>query len=208
MTDSAITSRREQRMLLTGERLSAVTRRMTAQHGLNGFTIEEVCDEVGISRRTFFNYFPSKEDAVIGADQEDESRQLAEAFLARPARGWGAVLDDLVELITLHFESAGIDATSHAELLAAIEREPRLLTRFMGATREREKQIVALVAKREGVPTDDPHAVAVVNILSTLLRAIGESYFEPDNHQEFGQALSESLAAVRTVFTDTTIRKA
>ncbi len=37
-----------------------------AHYGLNGFTIEQLCEDVGVSRRTFFNYFPSKEDAIIG----------------------------------------------------------------------------------------------------------------------------------------------
>ena len=92
MIHSAITPRRSDRMAATALRLTAVSRRLTAERGLNGFTVEELCAEVGISRRTFFNYFPSKDEAVIGMDETDEARRLVEHFNARGSRGWPAVL--------------------------------------------------------------------------------------------------------------------
>src|ERR1700712_2523037 len=55
--------RRQQR---TREQLISAARRLTATHGLSGFTVQELSDQVGVSRRTFFNYFASKEDAVLG----------------------------------------------------------------------------------------------------------------------------------------------
>ncbi|WBM80991.1 hypothetical protein KIV56_06910 [Cryobacterium breve] len=41
MIDSATTSGRSERMAATALRLTAVSRRLTAERGLNGFTIEE-----------------------------------------------------------------------------------------------------------------------------------------------------------------------
>jgi AcrR family transcriptional regulator len=199
MTVSATSGTLERRMLRTAEQLTAVSRRLTAQRGLHGFTVEEVCDEVGISRRTFFNYFPSKEDAVIGADQEDESRRIAEEFVARGSRGWNAVIDDIVELVIEHFEATGIDRSSHAQFIAAVEREPRLLARLLGATRDRERQIVAVVAEREGVTVDDPRAEISVSVLAALLRTAGEHYVDPSNDQQFGTILNAALRTLRTV---------
>ena len=57
---------RERKRAATRTAITAVARSLTAEHGLNGFTVEEVCEAAGISRRTFFNYFQSKEDAIIG----------------------------------------------------------------------------------------------------------------------------------------------
>ena len=34
--------------------------------GLTSATIDRIAEKAGISRRTFFNYFPSKEDAILG----------------------------------------------------------------------------------------------------------------------------------------------
>jgi AcrR family transcriptional regulator len=195
-------------MLATATRLTSVARRLTAERGLHGFTVEEVCDEVEVSRRTFFNYFPTKEDAVLGVDPGEELEKFSQAFLALGSRGWGIVIDDLVDLVISHFETTGHDHQGHAEFTAALEREPRLLLRFMGATREREKQAVALVASREGVDADDPRAEAVVAVLSTLLKHAGERYLDPAGGHDFSSTLRNQLAALRVVMAPTSARKA
>lgn len=41
---------------------------MFLERGVDAVTVEEICERVGISRRTFFNYFESK-DQVIGGTQ-------------------------------------------------------------------------------------------------------------------------------------------
>ncbi|MBG6191909.1 AcrR family transcriptional regulator [Arthrobacter sp. CAN_A212] len=40
-------------------------RRLTIDKGLSGFTVEELCEQVGISRRTFFNYFPPRKTRCL-----------------------------------------------------------------------------------------------------------------------------------------------
>ncbi|MET3720325.1 AcrR family transcriptional regulator [Arthrobacter sp. UYEF21] len=46
---------RERKRRQTRKAVTAAARALTAAKGLNGFTVEEVCDEVGISCRTFHN---------------------------------------------------------------------------------------------------------------------------------------------------------
>jgi AcrR family transcriptional regulator len=192
-------SRAAERRLATAAQLTAACRRRTAEGGLNGFTIEEVCAEVGVSRRTFFNYFPSKEDAVFGVDEGDEVRLLAERFLALGSRGWGAVVDDLVMIAAQHAEDAGLTAADHVVLMAVLEREPRLLARFMGQGRERETALLELIALREGVGTDDIRARACIQAFLTVLREVGERLSDPRVAENFRAALLDSLAALRDV---------
>lgn len=40
---------------------------LALEHGWTGTTVEKIASQAGISKRTFFNYFPSKEDAILGA---------------------------------------------------------------------------------------------------------------------------------------------
>ena len=199
MSESAIITHRELKMQQTAAGLTTVARRLTAERGLSGFTIEEVCAEVDISRRTFFNYFPSKEDAILGVDSDEESRLFAEQFLARGSHGWPRVLDDLVELVIAQFDAAGADAVGHGDLIAAIEREPRLLVRLMGLTRERERNAIALIAQREGTAVDDLRNEAVVAILSTLIRSSSDRLLAPDNNRTFSELITERLATLRDV---------
>lgn len=186
-------------MKATASRLTAVARRLTAERGLNGFTVEEVCDVVDVSRRTFFNYFPTKEDAVLGVDPDDDMQRFGEEFAARGSRGWPAVIDDLADLVIAHFGAVEHDADEHATFFSAIEREPRLFIKFMGATRERERMAVALVASREGVDVNDPRAEAVIHVLSTLLKNTGERFLDPANSSDFSTILRAHLDALRVV---------
>ena len=41
-----------------------------AERGFANVTIEDITEVADVAPRTFFNYFPSKESAVIGADPE------------------------------------------------------------------------------------------------------------------------------------------
>jgi AcrR family transcriptional regulator len=208
VTESATLNLRERKMRRTAEQLTAVSRRLTAERGLAGFTIDELCEEVEVSRRTFFNYFASKEDAVIGANPDEESRRFEDEFLARRAGDWSTVLDDLVEMAIVHFDDAHIDSAEHGEFLQAIEREPRLLARFIGVTREREREAVAMVARRQGVDADDPRATATVTVLSALLRSTGDRLLDPTNVHDFSFLLTETLAAFRDVLAAPIPRKA
>jgi AcrR family transcriptional regulator len=38
---------------------------LASERGFHGFVVEDVTDRVGVSRRTFFNYFNRKEEAVV-----------------------------------------------------------------------------------------------------------------------------------------------
>ena len=58
---------------------SAILAEANARFSAKGFentTVEELCDAVGISKRTFFRYFGSKEDLVFPNHEERLTRFL------------------------------------------------------------------------------------------------------------------------------------
>jgi AcrR family transcriptional regulator len=201
MSQSATISRRTERKAATASRLTTLARRWTAERGLSGFTIEELCENAGVSRRTFFNYFPSKEEAVIGVDETEQAERFAADFLDLGSRGWPTVVDDLIRIAVEHVRETEHSLDEHAEFITAIGREPKLLARFMSVTREREQQIAELIAAREGVPTSDPRARAAVQIVGAVLRGAGDSILDPADGRDFASAITDSLAALREVLT-------
>lgn len=77
------TGRREQNKARTRDALLDALRALISAAGSDVVTVEQVAEEAGVSRRTFFNYFPTVEAALA----EGMSAPLAgieEAFLARP----------------------------------------------------------------------------------------------------------------------------
>ncbi|WP_143822649.1 TetR/AcrR family transcriptional regulator, partial [Mycetocola reblochoni] len=183
------------RMAATAARITTVSRRLTAARGLAGFTIDELCDEVGIARRTFFNYFPGKEDAVLGIDETERGERLAARFLERGSRGWGAVFDDVIDIAGEHAAEMGLGLAEHADFHAALEREPRLLVRFMGLNRARDEVLASLIARREDVPEDDPRPRACVELISIAMSTTMSSLFAGgvDASRSAGDVVADTL---------------
>ena len=53
------------------------------EHGVDAVTVEMICDRAGISPRTFYNYFGSREAAVLGGERPAASEEQVAAFIAR-----------------------------------------------------------------------------------------------------------------------------
>jgi AcrR family transcriptional regulator len=72
--------------------VSDVAFRLFAEHGFENTTVEQIATAAGLSRTTFFRYFGTKEDLVLGRISEF-GRQIAEALAGRPAgeRPWDAL---------------------------------------------------------------------------------------------------------------------
>src|ERR1700728_5284679 len=61
---------RERQKLAPRRELRRVALRMIADRGYSNVTVEEIAEAANVSPRTFFNYFPTKEAALFGADPE------------------------------------------------------------------------------------------------------------------------------------------
>ena len=88
-------SLRERKKLATRVAIHEVALRLVGERGPEGVTVEEICAEVGVSPRTFFNYYPTKLAAAFDLPEARISDADRERFLA----GTGSLVDDLCELV-------------------------------------------------------------------------------------------------------------
>src|SRR5689334_10681167 len=65
MSSGVITDRRAARRAQTERALRSAALDLAEERGFDGFTVDEVAARAGVSPRTFFNYFPTKEAAVL-----------------------------------------------------------------------------------------------------------------------------------------------
>lgn len=194
------TSIRERRKAETARGLKDAARRLTIERGLSGFTIEELCEEVGVSRRTFFNYFASKENAIMGVPVDADESGAAERFAAAGSRGFGRLVDDLLELHLDRWAFGGITAEEVHQLFTAFEREPRLLHHMLELASRGERDDIELVERREGLPAGDLRAAAAVQLVGAVLRASAEEFFRSDDGEDFPTLMRQRLDAVRDLF--------
>lgn len=76
--------RREQHKAATRQALQTAALRLFQQHGYAQTTVRDIAQHAGVTERTFFRYFPSKEDLVIG-ELLDLIPVLAQRVRDRPA---------------------------------------------------------------------------------------------------------------------------
>src|SRR5699024_8962856 len=74
---------REAKRRVVREALSSAARDLVLERGLDAITVEDIARAAGVSTRTFFNYFPTKDDAIIGVEPELIS-ELVTAMRNRP----------------------------------------------------------------------------------------------------------------------------
>lgn len=91
---------RERKKRERGQALRQAALELALENGYTNVTIEDICERCGVSRRTFFNYFSSKEEALLGrADTvfDDEDQPDIETFEAGGPNG--RLLADLQHLL-------------------------------------------------------------------------------------------------------------
>jgi AcrR family transcriptional regulator len=78
------TNRHELRRRSTHEALRQAALKSFACKGFANVTVTELAREAGVTERTFFRHFPTKE-AALSQDYETQLERLAEALARRPA---------------------------------------------------------------------------------------------------------------------------
>ena len=66
---------RERKRAQTRHRLEEAAVGLALRDGLDKVTIDAISERADVSPRTFFNYFDSKEDAILGVRPPDVSRR-------------------------------------------------------------------------------------------------------------------------------------
>lgn len=142
---------RERKRLATRRAILVAALRLVAERGLENVTVDEISRVADISPRTFFNYFPSKEEALVGEGPTLPSDEAIEQFVSR---GTGDVIRDLGTM----FMSTAELAFSDLELIrlrkSVVSTHPELSAMRMQSFRAFEEQLVSVVQRR--LAHDDP----------------------------------------------------
>ena len=143
MADEQPSGLRERKKQRRRQALHEAALRLIEKQGLERTTVEQICEDVGVSPRTFFNYFPSKTAAALNLPEQIITPDAAERF--RQAEG--ELMPAICELLADSMASGGLE---RVRLKRLISDQPELVaafTQWMGALKE---EFHHLVAERAG----------------------------------------------------------
>jgi AcrR family transcriptional regulator len=195
---------RERKWLATRDALVETARALSVEHGFSHFTVEQLCEQVGVSRRTFFNYFPTKEDAFLGQHNEGIPAEVAEDFVRKgagslPGTISPGLIDDMAEVFCTLAESMPFTRQNFEQMLTAIGKDPKLLVIIRRSSDRREAAFRELVARREGIALTDPRAQMATTLMTAVAhRTVGE-FFRPDNTHTYREVLTGYVTAVKAL---------
>ena len=159
----------------TEERITRAAQRLTVEHGLDGFTMDDLAAATGVSRRTLFNHFDSKIDAVLGNLPAITEDQLE---LFRDGQPHGHLVRDLGAVIASLLVT-GQHTREDARRLPALLREPRL----MDAANERlvhmAERLASLAAFR-GIELSAQQSRLVVLLFGAVAHEALEQFVRSD----------------------------
>jgi AcrR family transcriptional regulator len=190
------TGLRERKKAATRLALHEAALRLTAQQGLDHVTVEAIADAANVSRRTFSNYFSSKEEALFHGDAE-RVRRMLQLVRDQPAdeAPW-TVLSRAAELLAL--EADDDPDPSWPVRRRQLRAHPGLVAHQVAAYTTIESELAAELARRlTGADVELRARILAATFLTTLRVATQHWIEQPHGslHDTFRRALAHAAPA-------------
>jgi len=158
--------RRDRKKQATRRALRDAALELVARRGFAHVTVEDIAEAADVATRTFFNYFPSKESAVLGADPE-RLEELRSHLLSRPVsespfEALGAVLVDYAQGVDEDLDDLGETKKAWFQRFCVVRSDPEMLGAYAAHMAETEGSLAIAMAERLGKdPYHDPYPALV-----------------------------------------------
>jgi AcrR family transcriptional regulator len=161
---------RDRKRALTRARIEAAAIDLVLRDGPEAVTVDAISDRADISQRTFFNYFESKEAAILGLQPgEIDEYALSEEL------GSSETLDPIAAVVSLVAATMGVAGQGNPELHSSrveiMRRHPEIVGNQFAQLQARRTRFVDHVGKILSLQPqflNDPDASARANIILSM----------------------------------------
>ena len=173
MTDASPLPIRERTRRLAQTELTVVAQDLFVAQGYDGTTVDQIAAAAGMSKRTFFRYFPSKDDLVIGKYDLFADR-MAEALDDRPRDE--PVWESLRRVfdLTLDYVEDDLQRARNDAMDEIVRSTPQLNARYLEKMQRVQELLIGRVAVRltgrDYVPSN-PRPAAIVGAAFACMHA-------------------------------------
>ena len=162
-------SLRARRRIQTRTEIHDAAVKLVLERGFNEVTVEEIADAAGVSPRTFFNYFPTKQEAIYPGPPELDP-EILEQFTA----GTNSLLADLRTLISSYAEMAPKMRSQMLEMRPILAEQPEIWIHLHKRFGQLEQQLAQAIGLRRhrAEPTSEDYVIAAVStaVMRSALR--------------------------------------
>jgi AcrR family transcriptional regulator len=164
------------------------------RHGFDAVSVDDVAAAADISQRTFFRYFASKDDVLLGYRRRLDAR-LLDALRERPATEGPVTALRNAYLVTSTVPPGAREAVLvRARATAAA---PALYVRSRGESSARTEDITAVLADRMGVDRTDRRPRVIAAALSAAAVAEWEDWVRGDGRGDPAEGIAAALDLVQ-----------
>lgn len=182
---------RERKKDATRRALLAAAHRRFHAAGFEKTTIEEVCQDVGIARRTFFRYFPDKESLAFPHRHERRKRFLELLGAAPAAETPFASLRRIARIFAKEYMQNRESLVAQQRL---IQTCPALLARENEIDREWEEGMARAFRERAGPGKESElYARVLAGAAIGVIRATMRYWFASDGRADLARLGDEAL---------------
>ncbi|MPZ68622.1 MAG: TetR family transcriptional regulator [Actinobacteria bacterium] len=190
---------REKQRRTTAAAISEAAHKLISERSYEEVTIEDIAQEVGMSSRTFFRYYSSKEDVIL-IGYEEHQQKLLDALDERPI---DEDITDAVRNALLAF------SVGHERDRAALRKKfiifrdnPSMAKVFIGRQWTWERLFVDRIGERMGVdPNTDMRPAVIAGAAMAAWRAAIRSWiFQKNGPPELVTHTARALDALSESF--------
>lgn len=176
----------------TRHHLAEAAAQLFYQRGYDATTIDDIVAAVDVSPRTFFRYFPTKEDLVVALGQTSMGSFL-DALAARPATE--PLLTSVERAIENSLAMSWRDTARVRSFLALLAETPVLRARWLSESDRNRGLLAAVIADRtDGDPSGTRNlliAGAIILAMNTALQVWADQEDEDEITVFVYRALAE-----------------
>lgn len=164
---------------------------LSLENGFANVTVEDICERCEVSPRTFFNYFASKEEAVVGGEDSIFDVPAAQRFA--DGGPTGKLLDDFQALLTGVVAERQKTRDDVAAKQRLIQSDPTLIQAQFSRMADHEHRLRDLLERRlanESPPLPDgpdttrrAHSVDLLGTLGLLVMRTATERWQTDESQ-------------------------
>jgi AcrR family transcriptional regulator len=175
--------------------VAAVAIRLFLEQGFEKTTVDQIAAEAGLSRTSFFRYFATKEDVLLG-HLEELGEKVRDALAARPAEepAWQALRRsfDLLIAERLAYPEDGLS------MRRLLRDTPSLQARQLGKQQGWQDLLAPEVARRLGVPSEalDARPRALVAAALGCLNAAVDVWTDSGGTVGLSALVDQAMSAV------------